>query len=108
MPVFVGLCHVRGGDVDSQLPAAVVCADASGREYHLRAELSVAGYQLVRLEDVLPAEQWIARHPAPDVAALVRVALETQRVALGQPLQIATAQHCLRSHGSGRPAGRAV
>lgn len=95
MPVFLGLCHVRRGDVDSQLPAAVVCADPSDYESHLRAELFIAGYQLIHLDDVLPAEQWIARHPTSDAAALARVAHDTQRVALGQPLQIATAQDCL-------------
>ncbi len=95
MPVFLGLCLVRRGEIDSWLPAAVFCADPSDYEARLRAELFIAGYQLVRMDDVLPADQWIARHRAPEAPALARMAQQTQQTALGRPIPAAAAQDCL-------------
>ncbi|WP_170207214.1 DUF4123 domain-containing protein [Roseinatronobacter monicus] len=83
MSVFLGFCHVSGGDAPSQLIAAAFCADRPEFEALVGAALAAQGYRLDWAEDVLPAGPWVGRHPSAGGAALARLVHEGRHVALG-------------------------
>lgn len=83
MSAFLGFCHVSGGDTPSRLVAAAFCVDQSQFEALVGAALAAQGYRLAWAEDVLPAGQWIARHPGAGGEALARLVHAGRHVAFG-------------------------
>ncbi|HRK42168.1 MAG TPA: DUF4123 domain-containing protein [Gemmobacter sp.] len=74
MFTYLGHCHAMRQGAHMRFVAAVFCADRGEFEAPVRTELAARGYQLEGCDTVLPADDWIALHPASNgkqLAAMV-------------------------------------
>lgn len=72
MEPWLGICYLRnedGTDDDFRVIAAVFCHDHESYDVTLKSLLSAQGKHLIWSEEVLPAGQWVARHPKEQSAA---------------------------------------
>lgn len=67
MPAFtpwLGLCHIRTDDSPSRPTLAAVLADSfESFEREMHVYISARGQQMIWAENVLPADEWLAKYP---------------------------------------------
>ncbi|WP_235263474.1 DUF4123 domain-containing protein [Nitrincola sp. A-D6] len=86
MKPHLGFCHISCGDDLFQLIGAVLCHHAHEFETLISNEIIKDGYWLHWVNDVLPAEQWLLKHPGEWGDTLLCSLSETCPLVLG-PLE---------------------
>ncbi len=63
MKPYLGFCHLTHGDNLFTLISAALCNHANEFESLISTEIAKNGYWLHWVNDVLPADQWLLKHP---------------------------------------------